>query len=687
MGVFRRDRAAARIVWNGFDGHAGEVTQIGVVNGDVVTGGPAPGGAADGLAAVVGRQWEAEAAIRSLRRPEPLRLRWAPTRRPVACPVAPVVAGGDLDDLAGLFASADRRLVVLGGPGAGKSATALLLTLDLLARRRPGEPVPVLLSPSSWDPRGEHLEDWIIRRLESDHPALRNRRAHGRHAARRLVAEQRLVPLLDGLDELPHALLAPALEGVHRAFGRGRPLVLTCRGDEYEDAVREGGEALPAAAVVELEPVAADDAIEFLSASSPRAARRWAPVLDQLRAAPGSALTRSLSNPLAINLARTVYAGPDRDPAELTDPRRFAEPADVERHLLDSLVTAVYGDPPAPPPRLAPLPARTGRYPADRARRWLTFLARNATGPAGRDIAWWRLPRPRLVLVPALAGPLFWAAVGEASSLASGFAIGFAFTWLVGVARKRAPLRHLLLAPVVLGTATWFLDYAHPAPAWETAVTGVALVLLVGIASSGQRPPHRLGPRVRGRGGTITSRVVLGLLFAAVTATGALLATGVEDPRDWWAPVALGVVVAAAVGLGTWLTAPPDAFSVPRPGRSLRGDVVSTAVCLLSWAVAFQLPVLFAAVVIGRPVQGWHVVAALGFGLGTGLGYVVGNASVLYAASLAWWALCGRLPWRLVRFLDDAHRRGVLRQTGAIYQFRHTRLQQHLAEERTPAPA
>jgi hypothetical protein len=30
-------------------------------------------------------------------------------------------------------------------------------------------------------------------------------------------------------------------------------------------------------------------------------------------------------------------------------------------------------------------------------------------------------------------------------------------------------------------------------------------------------------------------------------------------------------------------------------------------------------------------------------------------------------------------FLEDAHRRGVLRQVGAVYQFRHAKLQQYLA--------
>jgi hypothetical protein len=40
--------------------------------------------------------------------------------------------------------------------------------------------------------------------------------------------------------------------------------------------------------------------------------------------------------------------------------------------------------------------------------------------------------------------------------------------------------------------------------------------------------------------------------------------------------------------------------------------------------------------------------------------------------------LTGRLPWATMAFLEDAYRRGVLRQAGAVYQFRHARLQSHL---------
>ncbi|MBL7630134.1 hypothetical protein I7412_23805 [Frankia sp. CN6] len=51
-----------------------------------------------------------------------------------------------------------------------------------------------------------------------------------------------------------------------------------------------------------------------------------------------------------------------------------------------------------------------------------------------------------------------------------------------------------------------------------------------------------------------------------------------------------------------------------------------------------------------------------------------------FAVARWWLAVRGRLPWRLMAFLADAHeKRGVLRQVGAVYQFRHIELQRRLA--------
>ena len=69
-------------------------------------------------------------------------------------------------------------------------------------------------------------------------------------------------------------------------------------------------------------------------------------------------------------------------------------------------------------------------------------------------------------------------------------------------------------------------------------------------------------------------------------------------------------------------------------------------------------------------------------GLAVGL---VGGAWGRFTLVRGWLALRGYLPWRLLGFLDDAHRLGVLRQTGAVYQFRHALLHDHLtATSRTP---
>jgi len=42
----------------------------------------------------------------------------------------------------------------------------------------------------------------------------------------------------------------------------------------------------------------------------------------------------------------------------------------------------------------------------------------------------------------------------------------------------------------------------------------------------------------------------------------------------------------------------------------------------------------------------------------------------------------GRGPPRLLKFLDDAHRLGILREAGPVYRFRHAKPQDRLARSR-----
>ena len=91
-------------------------------------------------------------------------------------------------------------------------------------------------------------------------------------------------------------------------------------------------------------------------------------------------MAAALSTPLIAWLAKSVYAtgtGPAtaRDAAELLDEGRFATPAAVERYLLGSLVTAVFGLRLVSP---AGETAPANEFPPRDAQRWLSFLSAHA---------------------------------------------------------------------------------------------------------------------------------------------------------------------------------------------------------------------------------------------------------------------------------------------------------------------
>jgi hypothetical protein len=106
-----------------------------------------------------------------------------------------------------------------------------------------------------------------------------------------------------------------------------------------------------------------------------------------------------------------------------------------------------------------------------------------------------------------------------------------------------------------------------------------------------------------------------------------------------------------------------------------RGVTVGVSIAIAS-GVAFGLAY--------GPYSG--VIHGLAFGVGFGLADPYSGISAAlwgrYVVATIWLALAGRLPWRLMSFLDDAHEHGLLRRTGAAYQFRHVRLQERLATRR-----
>ncbi|XVV00365.1 hypothetical protein ACQPW3_23280 [Actinosynnema sp. CA-248983] len=144
----------------------------------------------------------------------------------------------------------------------------------------------------------------------------------------------------------------------------------------------------------------------------------------------------------------------------------------------------------------------------------------------------------------------------------------------------------------------------------------------------------------------------------------------------WVVSPAAAVAAGAVSGLLWGMVGRIDQSTLPRtatPLSVLRGDLVVAVVGSLPIPAMFATFAAFATSAWVIP-RGFAV-----FWLFYGAGWVAYTAWSRFTVARLWLALRGRTPLRLMAFLDDAHRRGVLRRNGPTYEFRHARLREHLA--------
>ena len=248
-----------------------------------------------------------------------------------------------------------------------------------------------------------------------------------------------------------------------------------------------------------------------------------------------------------------------------------------------------------------------------------------------RDLAWWRIPAwtsaaPRVIATGLVFGVMFGPGGGLVLGLAAGPVAGLLYM-LAG--RGKSPLR---ITPLQ----------------WHQLLSRSSLVAGLGF----------------GLAGAIFGGLVFGLVFGL--AVGRLFA------------IVGGLVAGLAGAL---------AVGISRPGANSASPLSPPA----SWRhdQAFGLALgLVLGLVLG-------LAAGLVTGLLTGLvtGFVYGLVYGLvfpetWTASLAFAQLAIRwhTPLRLMLFLEEARELRVLRTVGPVYQFRHARLQDRLADRANAAP-
>lgn len=631
---------------------------------------------ADVLAEQVHLQWSGVAAARRLITPTPVPVRWRWSALVVTGPVteavgdpggsarfaplpglprvtAPMVAEGGLWDLFSVYGGLDSgRLIVLGSAGAGKSGAAIRLVLDALVHRdgyddatRARIPVPVLLTLQGWDPQTHALVSWLAERMASDYPVLG---AHGigRDVAARLLRGGLVAVILDGLDEVPETARALAMRALdEQATFR---LAVFSRGKELAVAAARGH--VTGAAALDLQPVSGPNAADYLERCLVHPLpQSWRDLLVCLRNTPDAAVTTALDNPLMLTLVRDTYRA--TDPVEvLMDAHRFPEPGAIEDHLLERVLSTAY----APQPG-SPLP----RYTADQAERWLGFIAHQLNDESSRDLIWWRISRwkpnwPRILATAAIACLVFGLAAWHAGGLLSGPMGGLTAGPIGGMA-----------VGVVFG---------------RSGGAGLLTGALYGRAAKGPQRLRRVSRSVVNKR-NLGHVSAFGLVFAVVSAAGGGLAGGLtQGPYGGIVRGLVGGLIGGAalglfLGIGSVLARIPDetGYGPLDPVACWRGDRLFANIA----GVGFGLVGGFASSVLGLTgTLEAGLVSGLAVGLLYGLVYPETWTAGLAFVQLGVERQC---PVRLMRFLEDAKNRNVLRTVGPVYQFRHARLQDLLA--------
>jgi hypothetical protein len=604
-------------------------------------------------------------------------------------------AEGRLEEVADYYRRLrPQRLMITGAPGAGKTVLAMQLMLRFFETRAAEDPVPVRLSLASWDTE-RPVEDWIAGHLVDNYrvPAA---------AAKALVKARRVLPVLDGLDEMdtdPEPGYASragravrALNAYQQATGKAA-LVLTCRSRAH-GALAALGVWAHDAARVEIRPVDPGAVQQFLTDRVDNPAR-WQGVREVLTQDPHGPLATGLSTAWRLTLAVTVYEERLYDGTYLRDPQALLSSTldtseAVGKHLLGLFVPAVTARHTSPHGTV---------YTAEEVRAWLTvlagYLARNtATGQrvGGRQLSGTDIVMHEL-----------WPLAGTRLPRAVTAAL-VAMMWLAGWVAILA----LLLPYSASLTVTALLTAPPIYAAWRRLWPQPSRVDLERLRTSIGRPrfPRYLvlvlvGGFITLLAGGPVDGLVFVLVFGLPAWLPAWLATGLAAPgtlgivdpqravrNDFTARILLAFVLMSGFTGGLMFELAGGFVSVLAAvlAALLAVGPVAKAVGALTTELLFGFVFEHAGILKGDLVAGLVLVLAVGLVAGLAVGPAVGFTGLRYIALL----LCTRhwssrpLPWRLGRFLHWCYGAGLIRIAGTAYQFRHRELQDYLAQDPYP---
>ena len=291
--------------------------------------------------------------VQKLANRQPINLRRLPTTEGTSEETVEAFVSVSAEDvkahIAQVFQAAYGRLLITGKPGAGKTVLLLQLELALLASET--DLLPVILNLATWKKSYITLEPWLKELLPAELGATKKYAAD-------VLQQNRLILLLDGLDEVEESDRATCLEAIgrYRAATDSR-YVITSRIEEYS--------AISKDAPVNLQIEVGDLTLEQMEAELTLMGHQQAEAMPLLNALKKHPLLREAAQvPFYFNTLQLLFAG-GKTLSDLDLKGSTAEA--IREELTPQFVSYAL---------TLPLDKN---YTRQQAERWLSFLAYNMT--------------------------------------------------------------------------------------------------------------------------------------------------------------------------------------------------------------------------------------------------------------------------------------------------------------------
>jgi hypothetical protein len=215
-----------------------------------------------------------------------------------------------------VFEHNGRSLLIVGSAGSGKTTQLLLVARQLMEEG--AEEVPVVLTLSAWKGERRDLDAWLSSELRTKYqvPTI---------LSSAWLRRGLILPLLDGLDEVPARHRAGAIRAINRAIELGRlpGLLVTSRSKEYLDE----GSSLGLSVAMRLHPLSPTTVDELRDTVTP---------LSRLTPGQWGNLRPLLDSPLALSLLSSALgSGPL---ALATTPRGTAQLGDLLDVYIERMI-------------------------------------------------------------------------------------------------------------------------------------------------------------------------------------------------------------------------------------------------------------------------------------------------------------------------------------------------------------